>query len=396
MVLSVNHPLRLGFVAGEASSDLLASDILKNLTVRGIPFIAEGIAGPEMEKQGCRVLFPLKWLSIMGLGEIIKQLPRLICLRWRIYRHFIKNPPDVFIGIDAPEFNLTLEKKLKRHHIRTIHYVSPSVWAWRAWRLKKIAKAVDLILTLFPFEQQFYTKHHIPVAYVGHPFADQIPFETDTLNARKELSLPTLSPIIALLPGSRRNEINYLGQLFLETAQRCQQKNAKLIIVVALLNAELREQFTALKLALAPQLSLLMIEGQARKVMAAADVILLASGTASLEGMLLKKPMVVAYRMSMVSYWMAKSLVKTKYIALPNLLADEPIVPEFIQTMATTENLSHALSNYLENPQLNINLQKKFLLLHQQLRNDASQKAVDAMLSLVGLKTVVRSVYHET
>ncbi len=383
MALFVNRPLRIGVVVGEVSGDLLAADLLKQLKAKGISFVAEGIAGPEMQKQGCHSLFSMEALSVMGLGEILKQLPPLLRLRRQLIQHFISTPPDIFIGVDAPEFNLTVEKKLKQQGIPTVHYVSPSVWAWRRWRLKKIAKAVDLMLTLFPFEQRFYQEHHIPVECVGHPFADVIPLQNDSLLARQQLGLSPSAKIIALLPGSRRNEIDYLGRTFLETAQRCYQKNPALIFVAAMVNKARTAQFAALKSVIAPELPIVMIEGQSRQVMAAADVVLLASGTATLEAMLLKKPMVVAYRLSRLSYWMAKCLINVDHIALPNLLAGKTLVPEFIQDQATAENLAQALCYYLDNSAIVTTLQKEFLILHQQLRANASEKAGHAILQLL-------------
>lgn len=375
--------IRMGIVVGETSGDLLAADLLRELKAKGIPFVAEGIAGPETQKQGCHSLFAMETLSVMGLGEILKKLPQLLRLRHQLIQHFIANPPDVFIGVDAPEFNLGVEKKLKQHGISTVHYVSPSVWAWRPWRLKKISKGVDLMLTLFPFEERFYQEHPIPAAYVGHPFADAISLENDPVLARQGLALPESGKIIALLPGSRRNEIDYLGRIFLETAERCYRKNPALIFVAAMVNKERALQFSQLKCAMAPELPLVMIQGQSRQVMAASDVVLLTSGTATLEAMLLKKPMVVTYRMSRLSYWMAQWLIKVKYISLPNLLANSTLVPEFIQNQATSENLAQALFYYLNNPNSVSTLQKAFLALHQELRCNASEKAVNALLKLL-------------
>jgi lipid-A-disaccharide synthase len=379
----VKLPLRIGIVVGETSGDLLAADLCKELKRRQIPFSVSGIAGPELQQQGVRSLFPMERLSVMGLGEILKQLPQLLRCRREITEYFIAHPPDVFIGVDAPEFNLDLEKNLKKHGIRTLHYVSPSVWAWRRWRLKKIAKAVDLMLCLFPFEKCFYEEHDIPVQFVGHPSADEIPFSTDSLAARKTLGLPESAAIIAILPGSRRNEINYLGELFLKTAQRCYQQNPKLVFVVAMVNQEREQQFLQLAKQITPDLPLQLVRGQSRQVMAAANVVLLASGTATLEVMLLKKPMVVAYRMSKLSYWMAKLLIKVDYIALPNLLAKKLLVPEFIQEKANVDNLSQALLYYLNNADIVSKLEKEFLVLHQQLRCHASKQAVDAVLKIL-------------
>ncbi|MDQ8039533.1 MAG: lipid-A-disaccharide synthase [Rickettsiella sp.] len=380
-----NPVLRIGIVVGETSGDLLAADLFKSLKLRGISFVAEGIAGPEMQEQGCHSLFSMETLTVMGLGEILKQLPQLLRVRRQLIHHFISNPPDVFIGVDAPEFNLGVEKKLKQHGIPTVHYVSPSVWAWRRWRLKKIAKGVDLMLTLFPFEKQFYQKHHVFVEYVGHPFADVIPLDNECLLARQNLALSESAQIIALLPGSRRNEIDYLGRVFLQTALRCHEENPALIFVAAMVNKERAMQFVALKNLIAPKLPLIIIEKQSRQVMAAADVVLLASGTATLEAMLLKKPMVVAYKMSALSYCMAKLLIKVDHIALPNLLAGKTLVPEFVQEHATSKNLANALFYYLNNPARVADLQGEFLIIHQQLRCNASEKAVTAILKLLHL-----------
>lgn len=383
MASFVKLPIHIGIVVGEASGDLLAADLCKELKRRQIPFVVVGITGSELQQQGAYSLLPMERLSVMGLGEILKQLPQLLRCRREITRYFISNPPDVFIGVDAPEFNLDLEKNLKKYGIPTIHYVSPSVWAWRRWRLKKIAKAVDLMLCLFPFEKRFYEEHKIPVQFVGHPSADEIPFAVDSLAARKDLGLPESASIVAILPGSRRNEINYLGELFLQTALRCYQQDPKLIFVVAMLNQAREQQFLQLAHQITPGLPLQVICGQSRQVMAAANVILLASGTATLEAMLLKKPMVVAYRMSKLSYWMAKLLIKVDYIALPNLLAKKLLVPEFIQEKANVDSLSQALFYYLNNPDIVSKLEKEFLVLHQQLRCHASKQAVDAVLKIL-------------
>ncbi len=383
MVSFVKLPIRIGIVVGEASGDLLAADLCKKLKRRQIPFSVSGIAGPKLQQEGVHSLFSMERLSVMGLGEILKQLPQLWRCRREITEYFLSNPPDVFIGVDAPEFNLDLEKKLKKQGIRTIHYVSPSVWAWRRSRLKKIEKAVDLMLCLFPFEQCFYEEHQIPVQYVGHPFADEIPYAVDTLAARKILELPESAFIVALLPGSRRNEINYLGELFLRTALRCYQQNPKLVFVVPMVNEEREQQFLQQVKKITPMLPLRIVRGKSRQVMAAANVVLLASGTATLEAMLLKKPMIVTYRMSKLSYWMAKLLIKVDYIALPNLLAKKLLVPEFIQDKANVENLSQALFYYLNNPDVVSKLEKEFLVLHQQLRCHASKQAVDAVLKIL-------------
>lgn len=385
MVSFAKLPIRIGIVVGEASGDLLAADLCKELKRRQIPFTIVGVAGPALLQQGVQSLFPMERLSVMGLGEILKQLPQLLRSRREVAEYFIAHPPDVFIGVDAPEFNLDLEKTLKNQGIRTIHYVSPSVWAWRRWRLRKIAKAVDLMLCLFPFEKCFYTDHQIPVEFVGHPSADEVPLAVNSVAARKALGLSEKASIIAILPGSRRNEINYLGEVFLKTVQRCYQQNPKLIFVVAMVNKVCELQFLQLAKQITPHLPLQIIRGRSHQVMTAADIVLLASGTATLEAMLLKKPMVVAYKMSKLSYWMAKLLIKVDYIALPNLLAKKLLVPEFIQKKANVENLSQALFYYLNNPDFVSKLKKEFLVLHQQLRCHASKQAVDAVLKILSI-----------
>lgn len=389
MASFVKLPIRIGIVVGETSGDLLAADLCKELKRRQIPFSVSGIAGPALQQEGAYSLYPMERLSVMGIGEIFKQLPQLLRCRREMTEYFINQPPDVFIGVDAPEFNLDLEKNLKKQGIRTIHYVSPSVWAWRRGRLKKIAKAVNLMLCLFPFEKYFYQQHRIPVQFVGHPSADEIPLTIDSLVARKNLGLSESSPIVAILPGSRRNEINYLGTLFLQTAMRCYQQNSKLVFVLAAVNEEREQQFIKLAKQITPTLPFRIIRAQSRQVMAAANVVLLASGTATLEAMLLKKPMVVAYRMSRLSYWMAKLLIKVDYIALPNLLAKKLLVPEFIQKKANVDNLSQAVFYYLNNPDIVSKLEKEFLVLHQQLRCHASKQAVNAILKI--LNTHVRA-----
>lgn len=383
MASFVKRPIHIGIVVGETSGDLLAADFCKELKRRQIPFRISGIVGPALLQEGARALYPMEHLSIMGLGEIFKRLPQLLHYRRKLTEHFINHPPDVFIGVDAPEFNLDLEKKLKKKGIPTLHYVSPSVWAWRRWRLKKIAKAVDLILCLFPFEEYFYQQHRIPVKFVGHSFADEIPFTMDSFTARKRLGLPTLATIVAILPGSRRNEIHYLGPLFLQTALRCYQQNDKLIFAVALVNEETKQQFLNLAQQLTPTLPFRIFRGESRHVMAAANVVLITSGTATLEAMLLKKPMVVAYRMSPLSYWMAKFLVNVNYIALPNLLAKKLLVPEFVQENVTIGNLSQAIFYYLNNPDFVSKLKKEFLTLHRQLRCQASKHVADAVLKIL-------------
>lgn len=377
--------IRIGIVAGEASGDHLGADLLKRLKQHHPNLIIEGIGGPQMIAQGCRSLFPMEALSVMGIWEVAQRLPKILTIRYKLIRYFQKNPPDIFIGIDAPDFNLTVEEKLKKQGIPTLHYVSPTVWAWKQWRIKKIARAVDKMLTLLPFEAQFYEQHQVPVKFVGHPLADSIPLEGDQLAARKKLNLPLDKKIIAILPGSRSNEIKHLAELFLKTALWCQQDEKNLFFIAPMANPKIRSEFSTVVKAVAPHLSLQIIDGQAQEVMLAADVVLLASGTVSLEAMLTKRPMVVVYRMSNLSFAIAKRMIKTKYISLPNLLANKALVPELIQHQATVKSLGSILLGYLRDPESVKNLVAEFHQLHSKMRCNSSELAAQEVLKLVGI-----------
>lgn len=375
--------MRIGIVAGEASGDLLAAGLISAIKQRYPDAVFEGIAGPQMMAAGASSLFPMDRLSVMGIVEVLGRYRELLGIRRQLANHFRKHPPDVFIGVDAPDFTLGLEKQLRQAGIKTVHYVSPSVWAWRQGRVKKIARSTDLMLTLFPFEAEFYRQHQVPVKFVGHPLADIIPLQVDRSAARKALALSTERTILAMLPGSRSNELHYLAPSFIETVRWLRQRYPALQVVVPLANEVRRAQFEqALAQATdAPEMTL--VDGQSREVMAAADVVLLASGTAALEAMLLKRPMVVAYRLSPLTYWLARWLVKVENVSLPNLLANETLVPEFIQHEATPERLGQAVLNYLENAQLSEAVNQRFNEIHQSLRQDASQQAADAVLALI-------------
>jgi lipid-A-disaccharide synthase len=375
--------MRIGIIAGEHSGDQLAADLIIALRKYQPDLQIEGIAGPQMLKAGCKAIIPMERIAYMGLLEVVKHIPSILKARQQIQQHFLDNPPDIFIGVDAPDFNLFVEEKLKQRGIKTVHYVSPSVWAWRQGRLKKIARAVNLMLTLLPFEAQFYVRNNIPVEFVGHYLADQIPLENDMQAARQALDLPVDAKIIALLPGSRTHEIQYLAEVFLQTAKKCKENNSELIFIVPMVNETRMQQFNAVLQQVAPGLPIKIFIGQSQKVMAAADAILLASGTATLEAMLFKKPMVVAYRMSVLTYAIAKRLIKTKFISLPNLLAGKALVPEFIQEDASIANLSQALLNYLNNSEQVLVLKNEFLELHKSLRLNASEHSAKAILRLV-------------
>ncbi len=376
--------MRIGIVAGEASGDLLGAGLISAIRQRYPDAVFEGIAGPQMMAVGATSLFPMERLSVMGFSEVFGRLRELLGIRRQLAKHFIANPPDVFIGIDAPDFTLGLERRLHKAGIKTVHYVSPSVWAWRQRRVKKIVKSTDLMLTLFPFEAEFYREHRMPVRFVGHPLADLIPLQPDQVDARRELGLPARGEVLALLPGSRSTELKHLAATFIDTARWLKLQRPDLHVVVPLANAARRAQFQSILAEALEPPPLMLVDGRAREVMTAADVVLLASGTASLEAMLLKRPMVVAYRMAPFSYWLAKRLLKVKSVSLPNLLADDILVPELLQDEATPEQLGYAVLYYLKNPQSAAEVMVHFNEIHHELRQDASQQAARAVLELIG------------
>jgi len=375
--------MRIGIVAGEASGDLLGAGLILAIREHHPDAVFEGIAGPGMQEQGAQSLYSMERLSIMGLFEILGRYRELSRMRRDLIRHFIDNPPDVFIGIDAPDFNHVIETQLKARGIKTVHYVSPSVWAWRQYRLRKLKRAVDLMLTLFPFEARFYEQHDIPVRFAGHPLADMIALQPDVTEARHSFGLAASDEVLAILPGSRAGEVSRLADDFVQASQQCLEKRPGLKLLVPLVNQKTRAIFEAAVQKHAPELPITIIDGRSREVMTAADVVLLASGTAALEAMLLKKPMVVAYRLSALSYPLARLLVKVDVYSLPNLLAGEKLVPEIIQHDVTPERLSTTVLDYFEAPQHSLALRHRFTEIHQTLQQDASASAANAILELI-------------
>lgn len=377
-------PLRIGIVAGEVSGDILGAGLIKAIKASYPDAVFEGIGGPRMIAEGFNSFVPMERLSVMGLVEVLGRLFELLGIRRRLRRHFTANPPDVFIGIDAPDFTLSLEKKLKASGIKTVHYVSPQIWAWRQGRVKHIAQCADLILALFPFEQDFYQQHDVGVKFVGHPLADAIPLKTPQQPARDNFSLRAEDPVLALLPGSRMSEVKKLANPFFATAQWCQQRLPECRFIVAAANQRVADAI-AEELACFPELKHTQIlVDNAREVMAAADALLVASGTVTLEATLVNRPMVVAYKMAPLTFKIASRLVKIPYIALPNLLAGRQLVPEYIQDQATPEQLGSALLRYLDKQNKATDDQSRaFLEIHQQLRQKASNKAAEAVLELV-------------
>jgi lipid-A-disaccharide synthase len=382
--LPVEVPLRIGIVVGEASGDILGADLIRALraqTQRPIEFC--GIGGPLMLTENFRTLFDIERLSVMGFVEPLKRLPELLKMRSTLRAHFLQWRADLVIGIDAPDFNLDLELWLRARGITTAHYVSPSVWAWRQGRIHKIKRAADLMLTLFPFEEQFYRDHAMPVVCVGHPLADHLPLQPDTPAARAQLGIAAEKMVIALLPGSRGSEIAQVGADFLDTAAWLAARHADMQFILPAANPARREQIAALLAQRSDTLPITLLDGQSQLAMMAADAVLMTSGTTTLEALLLKKPMVVAYRMGKWSFMLVKRLVNITMIALPNLLAQKKLVPECLQDDVRAEVMGPLLLQQLDDAELRGNLQREFLTIHQSLRRDASQCAARALLQLI-------------
>jgi len=377
--------LKIGILAGEASGDLLGAKLIHALRAQYPHLHIEGIGGPAMMAEGCHSLFDIERLAVMGLIEPLFRLPDLIKLRFDLYRHFINNKPDIFIGIDAPDFNLGLESKLRRAGIPVVHYVSPSVWAWRQYRVRKIAKAVDLMLTLLPFETAFYEKHHVPVQYVGHPLAEEIPLVPDKIAARRALCIDENATYVALLPGSRRQEITYMAEPFLRAAKIMWEKQPQLRFLTAHVNEKRYQEFYECYKQYAPDLPLAFFTRRSQDVMAAADAVVVTSGTATLETMLYKKPMLIAYRMPRLAYRIVRWLVKAPFAGLPNLLANEKIVPELFQEEVNPERIAEYMLDYLAHPEKVKALQIQFTALHQSLRAGTANDAASAVLRVLAL-----------
>lgn len=372
----------IGVVAGEVSGDRLGAGLIRALRSRFPDARFEGVGGDAMQAEGLRSLHAMERLAVMGLIEPLKRLPELLRMRRALREHFLRSRPALFVGIDAPDFNLGLELHLRRAGIRTAHYVSPSVWAWRQGRIHKIARAVDHMLVLLPFEAEFYQRHGVPVTWVGHPLADELSLVPETATARRTLGLPAAARVLALLPGSRRGEIEMLGPLFLDTLEHCRQQLPGLRCVLPAANAARRAQLDAL-LAARPQLDVQVLDGQSHLAMTAADAVLLASGTSALEAMLLKKPMVVAYRTGRITHAIVSRMVRIPHVSLPNLLAGRELVPELLQDRAQVEPLSAAVLRALTDTATRDGLIAEFEVQHQRLRRQASERAAQALAQLI-------------
>lgn len=377
------YPLTIALVAGEMSGDLLGSGLIREIKKNYPHAHFIGIGGEKMIAEGFHSLFPMERLSVMGIVDVLKRLPELLVIRHKLRTLFTKYPPAVFIGIDAPDFNLHLEYQLRTKGIKVVHYVSPSVWAWRQGRIKKIARAVDLMLTLFPFEKRFYEWHNVPACFVGHPLADQIPLSSQKEQARSALGYTKDQRLVALLPGSRSGEVTYLGPVFIEAAKRCLAEQPDLQFIIPAANAERKKQILQLLNSDQKPLPVRIIEGDALLAMTASDAVLLASGTATLEAMLLKKPMVVAYRWHPLTHAIISRMVRTPFIALPNLLAEQALVPELLQEQASPERLAANVMSVMSQENERI-LLEKFTEIHHVLDRDSDHLAAQEVLKLIG------------
>ena len=377
----MGSPLCIGLVAGELSGDQLGAALIRRIRESRPDVRFAGIAGPQMRAAGCLALAQAEDLSVMGLTEVLVHLPRLLRLRRRVLRYFLEQPPQLFIGIDAPDFNLGLERRLKALGIPTLHWVSPAVWAWRRYRVNKIRRSVDCMLTLFPFETGFYRRHGVTARYVGHPLADEIPQDCGRASAREALDIDTDIPCVALLPGSRRSEIGRLLPRFLEAAAECRRGMPALRFGLPVASADLMDLCRdILQRGRWQHLDITVLEGEARTAMCAADAVLLASGTAALECLLLKRPMVVAYRLHPLSYLLVRRLLRVPYVCLPNNLLNRAQVPELLQSEATPSRLAGALLELLQNPGEASRQVAPFAALHDELRCDSARQVAAAVL----------------
>lgn len=370
-----------GIVVGEHSGDTLGAGLMSSLMLvyPNAKFI--GIGGPKMQALGFESLFDMDELAVMGIFEVLGRLKRLFHVKDCLAEQFIANKPDVFIGIDAPDFNLRLERQLKKAGIKTVHYVSPSVWAWREKRIFKIEAATDMVLSLLPFEKEFYDKYEVPCTFVGHPLADDIPLTSDKDEARHALNLPLDKKILALMPGSRGGELSRLTEPFLLTAIELLAQDADLHFVVPMISEKRTDQFIHLKEKIAPNLPVTIITNKTQQVMAASDCLLMASGTVTLEAALVKRPMVICYKFNAFTYHMFKGLVKLQWFSLPNLLTKKTLVPELLQGRVTVDNILPLVKERLYQDQSS--LEQEYLNIHMALKQDASKEAAKAVMDLM-------------
>ena len=378
--------MRIAIVAGEVSGDILGARLIAALKNRYPNAVFEGIGGPEMQAQGLTALYDMERLSVMGFTEVLGRFRELWTIRKTLLNRWLETPPDLFVGIDAPDFNIWLEKRLHANDILAVHYVSPSIWAWRQSRVKKFVGNLDLMLALFPFEVDFYKQHKVPAAFVGHPLADEVPLHSDPNDARNKLTLPTDAFVLGVLPGSRLGEIQRIGPDFLKALVTLHENHPDWVFVTPLATDKVAESFKAMHQEYAPQVPIHWVKGQSREVMAASDQILMASGTAVLEGMLVGRPMVAAYRVAALTGWIIQRLgmIKSAYYTLPNNLANENLVPELIQQALTVEAVIEAVEKQFAEPaETKTYRLKRFNEIHQTLKQEASVQAANAIQKLL-------------
>ena len=375
--------MRIGLVAGEASGDMLGAGLIHEIRKIHPQAVFEGVAGPLMMAAGCQVWEDAEALAVMGLVEPLKEIPRLIRLRRNLAARWIASPPDVFVGIDAPDFNLGLEKRLRANGVKTVHYVSPSVWAWRQGRVRKIAKAVDKVLCLLPFEKDFYDQHGVEAEFVGHPLADNIPEDLDREDERQRHGVDK-SIVVAVMPGSRAGEVTRLGPVFAGAARLLAERYPDIAFIAPMATQKVRKIFETHLVEAGVTDMFSVIDGQAQSAIAASDVVLLASGTAALEAALLRRPIVAAYRLAPITFFIGHTckMVKVKYVTLPNLLTNEPYVPEFLQKAASAEALADAVAELLEDKGRRDEIEESFGKLRNELRRGADARAAAAVLAL--------------
>lgn len=379
--MAIHRPIRVAIVAGEMSGDLLGAGLMRELKkgLSHVQFI--GIGGSQMLQEGLDSYVEIERMSVMGISDVLKRYLELYRIRQKLFNEWTANPPDVFIGIDYSKFNLSLALRLKKQGIKTVQFVSPKIWAWRQKRVFYIKKAIDLILTLFPFEEAFYQKYDVPVQFVGHPLADLIDLNIDVHEMKKKSGYSAEDKVIAVLPGSRDGEMKHMGPLFLDVMYEISLSEPLVHFIVPIAKPSMRQIFEAQLRTKAYHLKLQITDGRAREAMAGADVVLAKSGTSTLEAMLLKRPMVVAFKWGAITHAIISPQLKIPFISLPNLLANQELVPEFVQSKALPKPIAQAVLEFLHSP--NTHLQPKFLDIHKVLRQNASEKAASAVLKIL-------------
>jgi lipid-A-disaccharide synthase len=384
MPKSTDHAHVIGIVAGEASGDQLGAHLMRSLLARNSRLHFVGIGGPKMEAAGAEILFPMEKLAVRGYVEVIKHYWEIVGIRRKLRRYFLRNPPALFIGVDAPDFNLDLEIDLRRAGIPTVQYVAPAIWAWRRERVQKVKQAVSALLTLFPFETRLYEGAGVPVCYVGHPLADLLADLPPAELVREELRVPIGVPVVAMLPGSRVSELENMAELFVRTAVKLSEQIENVRFLVPFASRETKSLFEAALYRVEPEnLNLTMVIGHSLEAMAAADVVLVASGTASLEAALLKRPMVITYKMNRLSWWMLRKRAYLSFVGMPNILAGQAVVPELLQDAATPETLAEAVKTLLYDKDARARLDTHFESMRHDLRQNTAEKAAAALIPLL-------------